>query len=113
MPTKVFVQGFYNFKEKKGALRNAERDEWATKLMSHVPTDLKGKFEVEKRYNLTQRLTFVSKEGGELCCELREKLVDAIEANKYKINGDDLKCALMKRRSGEQRGTSSGRPSRL
>ena len=41
VPTKVFVQGFYNFAEDKGALRVAERAALSERLLSHVPENIR------------------------------------------------------------------------
>ena len=93
--SKVYVQGFYDFKSERGALREAERDQWAQTLMAHMPAHLATEFKVEEKYKLTRRLVFHTKGvGGELCWELREKLMDAITANEYKINDKELKVRV-------------------
>ena len=94
-PTKVFVQGFYDFKSDKGALREHERDQWAQTLKSHLPSHLADQFQIEKKYKLTRRLVFSTKgEGGESCWEVREKFADAIATNDYKINSKDLRVRV-------------------
>ena len=94
-PTKVFVQGFYDFDTDKGALRDTERDQWGQTLLSHLPAHLAEQFQLEKKYAITRRLVFTTKgQGGEVCWEVREKFMDAISVNNYKINSRDLKVRV-------------------
>ena len=76
VPSKVFVQGFYDFSKGQGALKADERDALAKSLLDRIPQDVKEQFTLETRYSLTRRLVFVTKNGGEICWILREKLAD-------------------------------------
>ena len=95
VPSKVFVQGFYNFKDGKGALRNAEREALSERLMAFVPEHLQAEFKLETRYNLTRRLVYVSRtNGGESCWALREALSSGIDTENIEINGCKLKVRV-------------------
>ena len=94
-PTKVFVQGFFDYKTEQGALRDSERDHWGQMLLSAAPSHLADKFKLEKKYKLTRRLVFTtSGTGGEVCWELREHLMNAIVTENYIINGKELKVRV-------------------
>ena len=72
----------------------SEVDELADKLLEHVPTDLKDKFSIDRRYDPARRLTFKAKDGGQICWNLRNQLVDAIKANEISHKGKQLKVRV-------------------
>ena len=73
-PKEVYVQGFYDFETGKGALAAKEVDEWVDKLLAGIPQKLKDEFDVDRRYTLSRRVTFIAKNGGDVCWDLRKAL---------------------------------------
>ena len=90
VPTEVCVQGFYDWKNRTGALSEAEADELAGKLLSMVPDEIANKFKLVKEHAQYFRLKFSTTEGGEPCWKLREHLVGAITKSDIKVKDKEL-----------------------
>ena len=78
VPSKVYVQGFYDWKTRIGALSEPEAVEIAAKLLAAVPADLGKKFELAKEHEQFYRLEFSTSAGKDQCWKFREQLVPAI-----------------------------------
>ena len=93
VPLKVVVQGFYDFEKGIGALNEIDPDTWGKQLLDAVPEHIRSKFMLDKSYPKTRRLVFSNAEGGEICWEFREHLMNAISSNEMKSNQKDLESA--------------------
>ena len=91
---KVYVQGFYDFRNDTGALTPGQRDDLAQRLMEGLSTQTKERFTLERKYVRSRRITFIAKEGGEECWDLREKLMECIETKSIQQDGKDLKIRV-------------------
>jgi len=90
VPSKVFVQGFYDWKTRTGALCEQEIDMLAERLLAGVPDDIRQKFTLSKEHEHSFRLQFSTTEGKSLRWKFREHLVGAILKKNITVNEKKL-----------------------
>ena len=90
VPSKVYVQGFYDWKTRTGALSEQEVDALADKLLAGVPAEIRQKFTLTKEHAQSFRLQFCTSDGRDLCWKFREHLAGAILKDNIQVGEKKL-----------------------